>query len=130
MMLNSSRMSAWACIAAALLTGPTASARQIHVAKIGANANAGTAESPYLTIGRAAEAAQPGDTVIVHRGTYREWVKPLRGGRDENSRITYRAASGEDVLIKGSERITSWGDQGGGIWMVDLPARFLGDYNP
>ena len=129
-MLNSSRMSAWACIAAAVLAGPTASARQIHVAKTGANANAGTAESPYLTIGKAAEAAQPGDTVVVHSGTYREWVKPLHGGRDENSRITYRAATGEDVLIKGSERITTWVDQGGGTWMVQLPKRFFGDYNP
>jgi len=129
-MLNSSRMLAWACIAVALLAGPTASAREIYVAKTGNNANAGTAESPYLTIGRAAEAAQPGDTVTVHGGTYREWVKPLRGGRDENSRITYRAATGEDVLIKGSERITTWGDQGGGMWRVQLPPRFFGDYNP
>ena len=129
-MLNSSRMSAWACIAAALLAGPTASARQIHVAKTGANATAGTAESPYLTIGRAAEAAQPGDTVVVHSGTYREWVKPPRGGSGENTRITYRAAAGEDVRIKGSERITTWIDQGGGVWRVQLPQRFFGDYNP
>ena len=55
---------------------------------------------------------------------------PVRGGRDENSRITYRAAAGEDVLIKGSEQITSWVNQGGGVWMVQLPQRFFGDYNP
>ena len=105
-------------------------ARELHVAKTGSNANSGSLESPYLTIGKAAEAAQPGDTVTVHGGTYREWVKPPRGGRDENSRITYRAAAGEEVLIKGSERITSWVDQGGGVWMVQLPQRFFGDYNP
>jgi hypothetical protein len=74
--------------------------------------------------------AQPGDTVTVHAGTYREWVKPARGGRDENSRITYRAAAGEEVLIKGSEQITSWVRQGNGVWMVELPNRFFGDYNP
>ena len=100
------------------------------MAKTGSNANPGSLESPYLTIGKAAEAAQPGDTVTVHRGTYREWVKPPRGGRNESSRITYRAAAGEEVLIKGSERITSWVDQGGGVWMVQLPQRFFGDYNP
>jgi len=83
-----------------------------------------------LTIRKAASVAEPGDTVIVHAGTYREWVKPPRGGRDENSRIVYRAAAGEQVLIKGSEQVTSWVPQGEGIWMVELPNRFFGDYNP
>ena len=130
MIFNSWKMSVVACIAVALPLARYAPAREIHVAKTGSNANSGSLESPYLTIGKAAEAAQPGDTVTVHRGTYREWVKPPRGGRDESSRITYRAAAGEDVLIKGSERITSWVDQGGGVWMVQLPQRFFGDYNP
>jgi len=130
MILHSWKTWGLACIALVVPVDPSASAREIHVAKTGSNANSGSPESPYLTIGKAAEAAQPGDTVTVHSGTYREWVKPLRGGRDENSRITYRAAAGEDVLIKGSERIASWVDQGGGAWMVQLPPRFFGDYNP
>jgi hypothetical protein len=117
-------------IAVAVLMNPIASAREIHVAKTGNDGNPGSAESPYLTIGKAAEAAEPGDTVVVHAGTYREWVKPRRGGRDESSRIVYRAAAGEDVLVKGSEQITSWVDQGGGVWIVELPQRFFGDYNP
>ena len=50
--------------------------------------------------------------------------------RDENSRIIYRAAAGEEVLVKGSEQVTSWVDQGGGVWMVELPNGFFGDYNP
>ncbi len=123
-------MSVLACIAVALPLARSASARELHVAKAGSNANSGSLESPYLTIGKAAEAAQPGDTVIVHGGTYREWVKPPPGGKDENGRITYRAAAGEEVLIKGSERITSWVDQGGGVWMVQLPQRFFAAYNP
>jgi len=48
----------------------------------------------------------------------------------ENSRIIYRAAAGEDVLVKGSEQITSWVHQGDGVWMVELPNGFFGDYNP
>jgi hypothetical protein len=130
MVHNSWKLSVFACIALVLAAAPVAAAREIHVAKTGSNANPGSPESPYLTIGKAAEAAQPGDTVTVHGGTYREWVKPQRGGRNENGRITYRAAAGEDVLIKGSEQITSWVDQGGGVWMVQLPQRFFGDYNP
>ena len=100
------------CLTATVLLVPEASAREIHVAKTGNDSYAGNPESPYLTIGKAATVAQPGDTVTVHAGTYREWVKPARGGRDENSRITYRAAAGEEVFIKGSERITVLGATG------------------
>lgn len=117
-------------IAAMVVTDRHAPAGEIHVAKTGSDRNAGSLENPFLTIGRAAAVAQPGDTVIVHAGTYREWVKPPRGGRDENSRIVYRAAAGEEVLVKGSEQVTSWVAQGDGVWMVELPNRFFGDYNP
>ena len=56
------------------------SGTRLHVAKSGNNANAGTAESPFLAIGKAAETAQPGDTITVHGGTYREWVRPPHSG--------------------------------------------------
>ncbi len=105
-------------------------AREIHVAKVGNDSAAGSEAQPYLTINRAASMAQPGDTVIVHAGTYREWVKPVRGGTEENNRIVYRAAPGEEVLIKGSERITSWMREPSGAWRVELPNSFFGAYNP
>ncbi len=104
--------------------------REMHVAKTGNDQNPGSLENPFLTIGKAAAVAQPGDTVTVHAGTYREWVQPARSGGDENSRIVYRAAAGEEVLVKGSEQITSWVHEGDGVWMVELPNRFFGDYNP
>jgi len=106
------------------------SAREIHVAKTGSDSGSGSQVSPFLTINKAASIAQPGDIVTVHVGTYREWIKPLRGGTSESNRITYRAATGEKVLIKGSERITSWTHQGNGVWKVELPNSFFGDYNP
>ncbi len=105
-------------------------AREIYVSKTGSDSNSGGRESPYLTIDKAAQVAQPGDTVIVGAGTYREWIKPARGGESENKRITYRASEGEKVIIKGSERITSWERQDGGVWKVELPNSFFGDYNP
>ena len=85
----------------------TAAAREIHVATTGSDSNPGGKDNPYLTIGKAASVAQPGDMVIVHTGTYREWVKPARGGTSEDQRITYRAAADEEVLVKGSLRVTS-----------------------
>ncbi len=105
-------------------------ARDIHVAKTGDDAAPGNRARPYRTIGKAAAVAQPGDTVTVHTGTYREWVRPARGGTGEAARITYRAAAGDDVFIKGSERITSWTHEGGGVWKARLPNAFFGGYNP
>ena len=106
------------------------SAREIHVSKGGSDSASGSHARPYLTINKAASIAQPGDTVSVHAGTYREWVKPIHGGTDDGKRITYRAAPGEEILIKGSERITSWTHQAGGVWKVELPNSFFGEYNP
>ena len=65
-------------------------AREIHVAKTGDDAGAGDRARPYLTISKAAAVAQPGDTVTVHAGTYREWVKPARGGTSETARMSLR----------------------------------------
>lgn len=119
----------WWVIALALGVG-RASAREIHVAKNGSDSGSGTLNAPFLTIGQAASLAKPGDIVTVHAGTYREWVKPPRGGTGEDARITYRAAPGEEVFVKGSERITSWTPEGDGVWRVELPNSFFGDYNP
>lgn len=103
---------------------------EFHVATTGDDAGAGDRAAPFLTIGKAASVAQPGDLITVHGGTYRERVAPPRGGSGEDARIVYRAARGEDVFIKGSERITTWADEGGGVWKVELPDSFFGAYNP
>lgn len=100
-----------------------------HVAPSGSDQNPGSRDKPFLTIGKAAALARPGDTVIVHEGVYREWVQPARGGESDAKRITYRAAAGERVVIKGSERITDWKDEGGGVWKVDLDDSYFAPNN-
>ena len=92
--------------------------------------NPGTAAKPLKTIQAAANRAQPGDTILVRAGTYREEVVPPRGGTSRQRPITYRAAPGEEVSIRGSERITTWKDQGGGVWRVELDTAFFKGYNP
>jgi len=101
-----------------------------HVAKNGSDLAKGTKEEPFLTINKAASVAQAGDTVIVHQGEYREWVKPVNTGLSNTRRITYQAAEGEKVIIKGSERIQEWEKFEGSIWKIVLPNKFFGDYNP
>lgn len=102
----------------------------LHVAPTGLDSADGGEGTPLRTINEAARRAEPGDTVLVHAGEYREWVRPARGGRGERSRITYAAAPGEHVVIKGSERITSWELVEGTVWEVTLPNTFFGDVNP
>ena len=79
-----------------------------HVATDGSDGADGSKGRPLLTISRAAERARPGDTVVVHAGVYREWVCPPRGGLSDQRRITYEAAPGEHVVVKGSERVEGW----------------------
>ncbi|MCL2322049.1 MAG: right-handed parallel beta-helix repeat-containing protein [Oscillospiraceae bacterium] len=101
-----------------------------HVAKSGSDKNNGTESQPFLTINMAASKAASGDTIIVHEGEYREWVKPKESGLSNARRITYEAYEGEKVIIKGSERIQSWEKLEGSVWRVMLPNSFFGVYNP
>jgi alpha-N-arabinofuranosidase len=114
----------------AVSEGSHALSREIHVAVTGDDSGPGSEARPYRWIGKAASVAQPADTVTVHEETYREWVKPPRGGTSESERITYRAAPGETVFVKGSEPINGWTPQGSGVWRVELPNSFFGEYNP
>lgn len=101
-----------------------------HVAKNGFDYNKGTKEAPFLTIQKAAGKAKAGDTVIVHEGVYREWVKPAFGGINDNCRITYQAAEGEHVVITGSEIVGNWEQTGDHIWKTVVPNDIFGDFNP
>lgn len=105
--------------------------REFHVSqKKGQDWNQGTLEAPFKTISKAALVAMPGDTVIVHEGEYREWVKPENAGTGELTRITYKAAEGVRPVIKGSERIQNWEKVEGTVWKAVLPNSMFGDYNP
>lgn len=104
--------------------------REFHVAVTGCDFAEGTLEHPLRTISKAALLAETGDRVIVHEGEYREWVKPAHSGTSDVSRITYEAAEGEHVVIKGSERIQSWEQVEGSVWKAVLPNSFFGSYNP
>jgi len=96
----------------------------------------GSKERPFKTISKAASLAVAGDSVTVGAGTYREWVKPANGGSGEDKRIVYRAAKGEKVIIKGSEELKGWKNEGGSVWSASVPnsifegAASYGECNP
>ncbi|EGF90055.1 tat twin-arginine translocation pathway signal sequence domain protein [Asticcacaulis biprosthecium C19] len=61
---------------------------------------------PFRTINQAAQVLQPGERVIIAAGDYRECVRPARGGDGPSRMISYEAAPGARVCIKGSEILT------------------------
>ena len=106
------------------------SPRQWHVSISGNDSADGSATTPLRHIQTAAERAYPGDVVIVHEGVYRERVAPPRGGESKERPITYQAAEGEKVEIKGSEVIKNWRRLNNETWETVIPNSLFGDFNP
>ncbi|MGZ0708725.1 DUF1565 domain-containing protein [Coraliomargarita sp. W4R53] len=109
-----------------------------HVSPAGADEHPGTVTAPLKTITAASALAMPGDTILVHSGTYRERIDPPRGGVSTSQRITYQAAEGEKVQVLGSERIDDWqrispatgSSQAGTLWQARVSNQLFGDFNP
>ncbi|GIZ09665.1 T9SS type A sorting domain-containing protein [Flavobacterium sp. UMI-01] len=108
------------CFALSLLSLFTY-AKDIHVAKNGANAltGRGTSSAPYLTISYlfTNNLVSPNDVIILHAGVYRETVVVNVSG------VTIKANAGEDVTISGANWYgdSSWSDpDGDGIFELAL----------
>lgn len=102
----------------------------IHVSKLGSDSNSGTKESPFLTISKAAETVNPGQTILIHEGVYREYINPSVGGTSDIDRVTFTIFENDEVFIKGSEEINSWKNISDGLWAVELDTSFFNGYNP
>ena len=71
--------------------------------------NPGTENAPFRTISRAARILKAGERVRVASGIYREKIVPLRGGKAPDMMVSYEAAPGACVIVKGSEILkTEW----------------------
>ena len=104
--------------------------REFHVSVSGNDENDGSYASPFKTISAASQIAMPGDVITVHEGVYREKITPPRGGDSDDKRITYQAAKGERVEIKGSEVITGWSKLNEDTWVAVVPNSLFGEFNP
>jgi hypothetical protein len=132
MKVSSLFLAALAVFACAFAVDANAQAhRTLHVSCAnGDNANTGSANLPFKTISAAARLAQPGDTVLVHAGVYREQVDPPRGGTSDAVRITYTAAPGEKATITGSDPARGWTKVSGDVWKLAIPNNKFGNFNP
>lgn len=100
-----------------------------YVAKKGNDKAKGTTDQPFQTISHAAALAEPGDTITVHAGVYREWVNPANGGT-EDTRIIYKSAEDGEVVISGAERVTDWISEGDDVWSTIVPNDLFTVRNP
>ena len=107
-------------------------ANNYYVATDGDNLNAGTLEAPFKTIQHAVSIVEPGSTVYIKGGIYREEliIEDVYG--TEDNQITFKNFNDEDVLITGAKEInTPWTVHSGNIWKTtvdfDVSQLFLDD---
>jgi hypothetical protein len=109
------------------------------------DSNPGSKELPFLTINKAAQVLQPGERVMINSGVYRERVVPARGGTGPDKMISYEAAPGASVVVKGSRLVKDgWeisrgfsmrhfgrqGDSSARIYQRDIRDLDFQGYNP
>jgi cell division septation protein DedD len=99
-----------------------------YVSPSGSNSNVGTADDPFQTIQAAANVAEPGDTVLIHAGTYRETVTPANSGRP-GAPITYKAYGDGTVTISGADVVSGFNRGGGSTYTTYNDSWDLGEGN-
>ena len=101
--------------------GPRAA--EYHVSPNGDMSNAGSVDRPFRTIQQAAGVAQPGETVVIHDGAYREAVELTRSG-EPGKPITFAAAVGEKVVLSGTDPLAlDWARHAENVFKAQTPTR-------
>ncbi len=72
------------------------------------------------TLQAAVDRLQPGDTLLIRGGVYRERVVFPRSG-EPGRPITLKPYQGENVVISGCEPVTGWTPFKGNIWKAPMP---------
>src|SRR4029079_18282599 len=114
------RIAAWVRCAplVVILAGASlpATATTYYVATSGNDANSGKSTSaPFRTVQRAANVVNPGDTVLIRNGNYREDIEAKRGGT-ASAPVTFQNYPNEHPVILGSKVVTGWVSDGGAVW--------------
>jgi hypothetical protein len=83
-------------------------------------------EQQVRSIVEAVSLVEPGDTVIIHNGIYREKVVIEKSGLPGKP-IKFRAAVGANVVVTGADRITDWRKENSdaNIFSTHWPHRFV-----
>ncbi len=99
-----------------------------YVAATGSAAGTGSSTAPFQTIQAAANVAEPGDTVLIHSGTYRETVTPAHSGAPA-SPITYKPFGDGAVVVDGADPVSGFTATGNGVYQTSQDTWDLGEGN-
>jgi hypothetical protein len=69
---------------------------------------------PLASLAKACAVAEPGETIVLRGGVYRETLRPGNDG------VTVRAMQGEKVTISGADVIEGWKREADGSWTAPL----------
>jgi hypothetical protein len=72
---------------------------------------------PLATLARACAIAQPGETILLRGGIYRELLAPKNDG------VTVRAMTGGNVILSAADLIEAWQRNADGSWSAPLAAK-------
>src|SRR5437868_6957221 len=87
------------------------------VSTTGSDDSRGTLDQPFRTIQQAANLAQPGDSVFVRGGTYRETVKPTTSGT-ASAPIIFKAYNNEQVTVSGADVVSGFSQYDSNIYQA------------
>ncbi|MBO9608880.1 MAG: right-handed parallel beta-helix repeat-containing protein [Paenibacillaceae bacterium] len=76
-------------------------------------------ETPFRTIGRAAEVMAAGDTCRIRGGVYRETVAPARSGTKVRP-VRFEAFAGERVVVDGCDPVGGWSHHEGSVYKAAM----------
>jgi len=118
-----------ALLCAALFSG-TAFAAEFFVSPSGNDKNPGSEKAPFATVAKAVSAAEPGDTVKIGPGLYRERISFRRSGK-KGAPITFVGTRGENgefltVIEAQGTNLSGWTpapEIGPRVWKAPLAKR-------
>ena len=67
----------------------------------------GTKDSPWASVQRGVDSLEPGDTLYIRQGRYREAITIANSG-EPDARITVAAYDDEEVILDGTMPVTGW----------------------
>ena len=93
----------------------------LFVSGTGSDSNAGTMVAPFKTITAAIPMMNPGDTLFVRSGTYRETVVVSKSG-SAGAPLTIAAYNNENAVISGADVVSGpWTVYNGQIYQITMP---------
>ena len=109
-------------ITAVVVIAGGAQAADFYVGPAGDDTHPGTEAQPLATIQAAVNKLQPGDTLLIRGGTYRETVTFPRSGTADKP-ITLKPYRDEKVIVSGCDPVTGWTlqDPTKRIWKAPMP---------